>query len=241
MPRDLFGDVTDPSVRVASRKGYTVSLSLAAHASLVAVLLVVPLLAVDRLPVPDGITVWISPPPPPEPPPPPSPVRPPEPPPIEPSSAAAPVVPPSAITRETGIEPGLVNTGTGSDFGAIGSVVTGSDAPPPPPTPSPAREPIRPGVQIAAPKKIVDMTPVYPVIAQAARVQGLVIIEATIDVDGRVTGARVLRSILLLDQAALDAVRYWQYTPTRLNGVPVPVVMTVTVNFTLNRGQSAER
>jgi periplasmic protein TonB len=45
--------------------------------------------------------------------------------------------------------------------------------------------------------------------------------------------ARVLRSIPLLDQAALDAVKQWEYTPTLLNGVPVPVIMTVTVNFTL--------
>jgi protein TonB len=43
----------------------------------------------------------------------------------------------------------------------------------------------------------------------------------------------VLRSIPLLDQAAIDAVRQWTYTPTLLNGVPVPVIMTVTVNFTL--------
>jgi len=44
---------------------------------------------------------------------------------------------------------------------------------------------------------------------------------------------RVLRSVPLLDQAATDAVRQWEFTPTRLNGVAVPVVMTVTVNFTL--------
>jgi protein TonB len=43
----------------------------------------------------------------------------------------------------------------------------------------------------------------------------------------------VLRSIPLLDQAAVDAVRQWEYTPSRLNGVPVPVVITVTVTFTL--------
>ena len=36
------------------------------------------------------------------------------------------------------------------------------------------------------------------------------------------------------DQAALDAVRQWEYEPTLLNGVAVPVIMTVTVNFTLN-------
>ena len=62
---------------------------------------------------------------------------------------------------------------------------------------------------------------------------GVVILEAVIGVDGRVADAKVLRSIPLLDQAAVDAVRQWVYTPTLLNGVPVPVIMTVTVNFTL--------
>jgi protein TonB len=62
-----------------------------------------------------------------------------------------------------------------------------------------------------------------------------VIIEATIDREGRVTEARLLRSIPLLDQAALEAVRQWEYEPTLLNGVTVPVIMTVTVNFTLGR------
>ena len=69
--------------------------------------------------------------------------------------------------------------------------------------------------------------------AQAARVEGVVIIEATIDVNGRVQDAKILRSIPLLDTAALEAVRRWQYTPTLLNGVPVPVIITVTVNFKL--------
>ena len=46
----------------------------------------------------------------------------------------------------------------------------------------------------------------------------------------------MLRSIPLLDQAALDAVRQWEYEPTLLNGVAVPVIMTVTVNFTLQYG-----
>ena len=73
----------------------------------------------------------------------------------------------------------------------------------------------------------------YPAIAQSARVQGIVIIEATIAPNGKVTDTKVLRSIPLLDQAALDAVKQWEFTPTLLNGVPVPVIMTVTVQFTL--------
>ena len=86
---------------------------------------------------------------------------------------------------------------------------------------------------IKTPTKVKDQRPVYPAIAQSARVQGVVIIEAVIGPDGRVQDAKVLRSIPLLDAAALDAVKQWQYTPTLLNGVPVPVIMTVTVNFTL--------
>ena len=93
--------------------------------------------------------------------------------------------------------------------------------------------PVRVGGNIKTPTKTKDVKPVYPPIAQSARVSGVVIIEATIGADGRVKDAKVLRSIPLLDQAALDAVKQWQFTPTLLNGVPVPVIMTVTVNFTL--------
>jgi protein TonB len=71
--------------------------------------------------------------------------------------------------------------------------------------------------------------------ARAAGIQGIVIIEATIGADGHVVNARVLRSRPLLDEAALAAVRSWEYTPTLLNGVPVPVIMTVTVQFALSR------
>ena len=68
--------------------------------------------------------------------------------------------------------------------------------------------------------KVKDVKPVYPPIAQSARVQGVVIVEAIIDADGKVADARVLRSIPLLDQAALDAVQQWEFTPTLLNGMP---------------------
>ena len=92
---------------------------------------------------------------------------------------------------------------------------------------------MRVGGNIKAPTKTKMVNPTYPPIAQSARVQGVVIIEATIGPDGKVQQAKVLRSIPLLDQAALDAVKQWEFTPTLLNGVPVPVIMTVTVQFTL--------
>ena len=112
--------------------------------------------------------------------------------------------------------------------------VTTSDASTPQPLPPPAAsQPVRVGGNIAAPKKLKDVPPVYPPLAQQARVQGVVIIEATIGGDGAVRNTRVLRSIPLLDAAALDAVRQWEFAPTLLNGVAVPVIMTVTVNFSL--------
>ena len=86
--------------------------------------------------------------------------------------------------------------------------------------------------QIKPPTKIKDVKPVYPAIARSARVGGAVTIEATIGPNGKVIDAKVVRSIPLLDQAALDAVRQWEYTPPLLNGVPAPVLVTVTINFT---------
>jgi TonB family protein len=91
---------------------------------------------------------------------------------------------------------------------------------------------VRVGGRIRTPTKIKDVKPVYPAIAQSARVSGVVTIEATIGPDGKVIETNVVHSIPLLDQAALDAVRQWEYTPTLLNGVPVPVLMTVTITFT---------
>lgn len=107
-------------------------------------------------------------------------------------------------------------------------------APPPPPQP---RQPalVRPGGNVKPPDRIVNVRPEYPPIAISARVAGSVIIEAIIGTDGQVRDARVLRSIPLLDEAALKAVRQWRYTPTLLNGIPVSVIMTVTVTFTLDR------
>ena len=94
--------------------------------------------------------------------------------------------------------------------------------------------PFRIGGDIKEPKKIRNVPPVYPLEAQAAKVQGIVIIEAIIDRDGYVRDAKILRSVAMLDDAAIQAVRQWQFTPTLLAGAPVEVVMTVTVNFTLN-------
>lgn len=91
--------------------------------------------------------------------------------------------------------------------------------------------PVRVGGNIRQPRKIVDVPPVLPELAAKANVRGVVILEIVIDTDGSVKDIHVLRSIPLLDQAAIDAARQWKYEPTALNGVSVPVIMTVPVNF----------
>jgi TonB family protein len=94
-------------------------------------------------------------------------------------------------------------------------------------------EPRRPGKDLTPPTRIKDAAPVYPADAVASRTQGIVVIEATIGANGRVSDTKILRSVPLLDEAALDAVRQWIYEPTIVNGQAVPVIVTVTVNFTL--------
>ena len=117
--------------------------------------------------------------------------------------------------------------------GAIEHAFFEAPLPPAPPAVEPPARPVRLSAGITPPPKVHDVRPVYPPIALSARVEGTVILEATVDVDGRVSEARILRSLPLLDQPAVDAVRQWVYTPARLDGVPVPVIITVTVSFTL--------
>lgn len=91
--------------------------------------------------------------------------------------------------------------------------------------------PIRVGGSIREPRKIRHVPPVYPPVAVAAGVDGIVVLDAVIAIDGTVKDVTVLNSAPMLEEAALAAVRLWQFTPTMLNGVPVEVAITVTVHF----------
>lgn len=94
--------------------------------------------------------------------------------------------------------------------------------------------PIRVGGDIQAPERLVYIAPDYPELARRARLGGVVVLEATIDRDGNVTNVNILRGLGLgLDEAAVNAVSQWQYTPTFYNGRPVEVLLTVTVQFQL--------
>ena len=212
---------------------YTIALSIVAHVIAACAMIIVPLVATDELPAPRTATEFIhvvarlEPPAPP-------PRRASTKPAVEPPRTdVAPLAVPDGIQPEPAIEPS--NDATPVESGVVGfgnsdSVIADPFPPPPPPPP-----PVRVGGNIRPPQKITDVAPVYPAIARAARVEGIVILEAVIREDGGVRDVRVLRSIQLLDAAAVEAVRQWRFTPTLLNGEPVPVVMTITVAFRLNR------
>jgi protein TonB len=74
---------------------------------------------------------------------------------------------------------------------------------------------------------------VYPDFAVSAHVEGVVILEAVVDEEGKVENVRVLRSVALLDKAAMAAVKQWRYRPLMLNDRPSPFVLTVVLTFKL--------
>jgi protein TonB len=239
----LFEDLIESDTKShKSQKGKTLPISLALHALALLFIIIVPILQPAELPEPTSVVkaFFVEPapaPPPPPPPPPPAPraaVTKPIPKPVmdEAPKFTAPVAVPDQIKPDEGIDlgveggvPGGVEGGVPG--GVVGGVVGGlSDAP--------VVQAVRVGGQIKEPKKLKAVNPVYPDIAKQARVQGVVILECTISPQGKVTNVTVLRGIPLLDAAAIEAVKQWVYTPTLLNGVPVPVIMTVTVNFKLS-------
>jgi protein TonB len=140
-----------------------------------------------------------------------------------------------APAREA-VDGGIVTGGPGVATGTLLSDLNGAGpVPAPPPPPPPAPKLVRVGGTIREPRKLLHVAPLYPEIARQSRVQGTVVMEAILDVTGKVESVRVLRSEPLLDDAAVRAVRQWRYTPTELNGVPVPVLMTITIRFSLDR------
>lgn len=234
----MFRDIVEPSIRVGRKRKIVLPLSIITHLLLVAGVILTSLLAPGALPMPVARALaFVSR----------DVVLPPSLPPAPRrrvdmkmpvanlNPEAAPLEAPNGITPENIVDstPALIGEiePTGN---LLGKFAEGVFAPvPPPPLPSEPAVPIRIGGNVRPPTKIKDVRPVYPTIAQAARVEGLVIIEATIGPTGKVLDAQLLRSIPLLDAAALEAVRQWEYTPTLLNGTPVPVLMTVTVRFAL--------
>jgi protein TonB len=213
---------------------YTLVCSILVHAMAVAAVVIAPLFATTELPEPHRSSTLVVPRP--------VTVADPDVPErsraVEPRSDVAAPVAADPIVAPTGISDPPPDLSIGGDPSPLplvwpGSNVDGGDPVPPPPA---RNEPPRHvGGVIRPPAKTVHVSPVYPAIARAAKVQGTVILEAVISATGHVENVRVLRSVQLLDDAAIEAVRQWRFTPTFLNGEPIPVVMTVTVTFTLNQ------
>lgn len=236
MPANLFDPASRPAP-VGAPRGLTVPTSIAIHAGVVLLVIVLPL--VGGVSMPDAmsrIDAFVAPaamPPAPA-------VQPPSAPRSAPAANpdAAPLHAPDTIAPEVAtplrgvpevpgalpIGPGFGSTGVP---GGTGSITIAQ--PPPPQTP----EIVRAGGQVEFPKRVSYVEPMYPPIAQSARVEGTVTLEATIDEAGRVVNIRVIGSIPLLDAAAKEAVSKWRYSPTTLNGQKVPVLVTVRVTFKL--------
>lgn len=212
----------------------TIALSIVVHMLAGCAAVIVPLIATDELPAPRTATEFIQVVSPPLPPPPP-PARMKR---ADVAQAARPDVAPRDVPDGIAPEPAILPDVDASpidrgiiSFGNCDNCAVVDAVPPPPPTSS--QTPIHVGGSIRPPQKLTDVAPVYPPLAKIAHIEGVVILEAVIGEDGAVRDVRVLRSIQLLDEAAVDAVRQWRFTPTLLNGEPVPVVMTVTVAFKL--------
>lgn len=226
----------------AKRRSAMLMVSLAVHVVLIALVLLIPILTYNVLPVPSEGTraFFVAPPeaapPPPPPPPPPAGAR------AVPRAPAAPIPPPGefvaptevpdAIRPEQGLDvaltggvPGGVEGGVPG--GVLGGIVGGLATPPPPPVA------VRVGGQIKAPKLVHVVPPVYPDLAAQARLTAVVIAEALVDTTGRVREVKILRGAPMFDEAATLAVKQWRYQPLLLNGVPTEFILTVTVQFNL--------
>ena len=249
-PREIFDALVLPVDSVAGRRRCaTLPCSVALHAAAAVALIAVPLLVSAELPGPPGavqaffVRPMVAPPPPP--PPPPASTARAAAPRAAPAPTAdsgdrfiAPIEVPSELRPEEGLDLGIEGgvpggVAGGVPGGVVGGIVGGlpdavASAPPP-------VAPVRVGGQIKAPVKVRHVDPVYPTVAREASVQGIVIIEAVIDAAGRIAEARILRGVPILEEAALEAVRQWEYTPTLLGGVPTPVKMTITVTFRFKR------
>lgn len=248
----MFDNLLDSSNDSTGQSRSTLVVSLIVHAIMVSLVLLVPLIYYQALPEQEFLTfLAVSP----APPPPPAPRLPSVQDPVAPREVQVvrwdpdqfqtpteipkEIPPPSDdIPIVTNIDLGNRGVPGGDPIGIVGGegifrevLAEVPDLPPPPP-PKP-KEPIRVGGTVQTSKLIRKVDPVYPELAKRARVSGIVLLQVVVSETGQVKDAKLIRGHPLLNQSAIDAVRQWQYSPTLLNGEPVPVIATVTVNFVL--------
>ena len=244
----MFDLSTGETRHIPSTRGVPLLISIATQLSLVTAISLPVLFFTGTLPEVPTMIAFVAaapaPPPPPPPPPPPAATAP-TPAQAQPESTPdlTPIAAPASIQPERVAEASDAGVPGGVEGGIPGGVVGGIvgglvDEIPPPPlpaaAPAPKKAPVRVGGQIQAPAIARRVEPLYPDVAVSARMRGVVILEANVDADGRVVEVKVLRSAnRLLDDAAITAVRQWQYRPLILNGLPEPFVLTVVLTFNL--------
>ena len=250
----LFEDILlDSSVAQRKRRTWSTLLSFVLELFLIGVLILLPLWFTDVLPK-QQLLVFLEAPPPPPPPPPPAASTPPTPKVVKVTSNIAngqlrtPSRIPSKvqIIKEDEAPPPVVTTGGvaggvpggipgGQLGGVIGGILSSSPSlaavprlsPPPPPT----AQRVRVSQGVIQGLLIYRVEPTYPPLAKQARIQGTVVLTALIDKGGNVQHLQVISGHPLLAPAAIEAVKQWRYKPFLLNGQPVEVETTVTVNF----------
>jgi protein TonB len=248
---DLSAEKLDRPFRRQARGARSISIAL--HVAVSALVVGVPLFtATNMLPEVQAMKVFISAPPaPPPPPPPPPPPRADKP---RPKAAetptnrfAAPIEAPSALVVEPseyashgegefeGVEGGVEGGVAGGVLGGvIGGLVSMAPPPPPPPAPPQPKQPVRIGGQISSPAIVKRVEPKYSDMAAAAKLTGLVILEALVNESGEVESVKTLRSpSVFLEKPAVEALKQWRYSPLVLDGVPLSFILTVTFNFSV--------
>jgi protein TonB len=245
----MFEDsLLESSGKLKTKRKWTTFLSFILQCLLIGVMILIPLIYTEALPKQQLMTFLVAPPPPPPPPPPPAaapvkvvkvvqtdivngqlrtPTRIPQKVAIIKEESAPPPMTAGVIGGVPGGVPG------GSMGGVIGGII-GSTPVAVPKVAAPTRVRVSAGVQ--AGNLINQVKPSYPAIAKSARIQGAVVLQAEISKQGTIENLRVISGHPMLVQAALDAVKQWRYKPYLLNGEPVPVETTITVNFTLSGG-----
>ena len=244
----MFEDsLIESTNRFKTKQKWTTLLSFVLQVFLILILILIPLIYTEALPKAQLTTFLVAPPPPPPPPPPPaeviravkviqtdivdgqlrSPTKIPEKVAMIKEEEAP---PPVSMGGVVGGVPGGVPGG--SMGGVLGGIIGSTTVP----VPRAAPQRIRVSQGVVEGNAISQPKPLYPSMAKMARVQGQVVLQAIISKTGVIENLRVVSGHPMLQQAAVDAVRQWRYRPYLLNGEPVEVETTITVNFTLAGG-----
>jgi protein TonB len=232
--------------KLTTKRGRTTTFSFVLQAIIIGVMILIPLMFTEALPKTQLMTFLVAPPPPPPPPPPPAAVVKVKP--VETDIVNNQLSTPTKIPKKVemikeedapppqmaGVVGGVPG---GVPGGQMGGVIGGIISSTPVAVPKVAVQRVRISQGVTQGMVLRKTQPAYPQMAKIARVQGAVVLAAIIGKDGTIQNLHVVSTASpLLNQAAIDAVKQWRYRPYILNGEPVEVDTTVTVNFTLSGG-----